>query len=200
MPGANFFSEKPLGPHVGEIEKIFVVVEPDTGGETVLRHIEGWTFRDRAHLVRLPVKDASALHVEDPQAFSDRFDAALEEAEPWIEYSDRTNDTQHQEAWDACRDIAESEDILARFVRAIGQCGVVGEDKVCLLIYLSLTSRFLRRPVSIAIKGTSSGGKSFSTDQTLQFFPQTAYCDLSGIWAGIGLPLASFVSDILRNG
>jgi hypothetical protein len=44
-----------------------------------------------------------------------------------------------------------------------------------------LTSRFLPRPVSVAFKGPSAGGKSYLTDQVLKFFPERAYYALSAM-------------------
>ena len=41
-------------------------------------------------------------------------------------------------------------------------------------LYLALTSRFLSRPVSVAVKGPSSGGKSFTVESVLRFFPPEA--------------------------
>ena len=37
----------------------------------------------------------------------------------------------------------------------------LGERRAGKLIYLAVTSRLLDRPVSVAVKGPSSGGKSF---------------------------------------
>jgi hypothetical protein len=44
-----------------------------------------------------------------------------------------------------------------------------------------LTSRLFDRPVSIAIKGVSSGGKSFTVEQVLKFFPPSAYFVRTGM-------------------
>ena len=69
--------------------------------------------------------------------------------------------------------------ILERFRRAIADVGVVGEDRNVQIIYLALTSRFLKQPVSVAVKGNSSAGKSFSSGQTLEFFPKETYIDFT---------------------
>ena len=53
--------------------------------------------------------------------------------------------------------------------------GVVGERRGAKLIYLATTSRLLSRPVSIVVKGPSSGGKSFVTESVLKFFPASAF-------------------------
>ena len=44
--------------------------------------------------------------------------------------------------------------------------GVVGEERNAKLLFLALVTRFLKRPVSVAVKGPSSGGKSFLVEQT----------------------------------
>jgi hypothetical protein len=50
--------------------------------------------------------------------------------------------------------------ILERFARDLARSGVAGESRVAKLLYLAVTSRLLGRPVSVAVKGPSSGGKS----------------------------------------
>jgi hypothetical protein len=46
---------------------------------------------------------------------------------------------------------------------------------------LALTSRLLDRPVSIAVKGPSSGGKSFTVESVLRFFPCEAFYALTAM-------------------
>ena len=63
------------------------------------------------------------------------------------------------------------------FADAYRSAGAVGEERNGKLLYLALTSRFLPRPVSVVVKGPSSGGKSFSVETVLRFFPAEAvYC------------------------
>lgn len=71
-----------------------------------------------------------------------------------------------------CERLAHESNILEHFLTDL--C-VSGEDRVVKLAYLALTSRFLERPVSLAVKGPSSGGKSFTTEQVLRFFPASAF-------------------------
>ncbi|MBZ0089748.1 MAG: hypothetical protein K8H90_05145, partial [Thermoanaerobaculia bacterium] len=56
----------------------------------------------------------------------------------------------------------------------LSSLGVVGESDAGFLVYLTLTSRLLPDPVSLAIKGTSSSGKSFLVENVLKLFPQSA--------------------------
>lgn len=71
--------------------------------------------------------------------------------------------------------LASEPRILDRFAEDLARCGVVGETRAAKLIYLAVTSRVLPRPISVAVKGPSSGGKSFTTEQVLRFFPESAY-------------------------
>jgi len=77
--------------------------------------------------------------------------------------------------------LASSPNILSHFADMLEHCGVVGEKNIGMLIYLALTSRVLHRPVSLAVKGPSSGGKSFITQQVLRFFPESAYYALTAM-------------------
>jgi hypothetical protein len=66
-------------------------------------------------------------------------------------------------------------DILCSFAHELRQAELVGEDRNAKLLYLTLTTRLFSRPVSVAIKGPSSGGKSYTAEVVLRFFPSSAY-------------------------
>ncbi len=72
-------------------------------------------------------------------------------------------------------------DILAEFDRSMDGLGVAGERRNGRVLYLALTSRLLARPVSVALKGPSSGGKSFVLDRVMAHFPAEATLKLSGM-------------------
>jgi hypothetical protein len=71
-------------------------------------------------------------------------------------------------------------DILAAFGRDVESAGLVGETNNAKILYLALTSRRFGRPVSVAIKGVSAGGKSFTVESVLKFFPPSAYFSRTG--------------------
>lgn len=75
------------------------------------------------------------------------------------------------ELWPLVRDLAEDPDLLSRVVRQVHDLGVVGEESVIRLVYIAGTSRLMRNPINPLIKGASSGGKSWTSGQTLQLFP-----------------------------
>jgi hypothetical protein len=74
-----------------------------------------------------------------------------------------------EEAWEnpEVQKIAKSRDILNRFHRELKVSGVVGEERLIKLLFLAGHSRLLDRPISLIIKGPSSTGKSFVTEQAL---------------------------------
>jgi DNA-binding transcriptional ArsR family regulator len=119
-------------------------------------------------------KDPSALHLADPDIFRERFEAALEGAKPWIELESAEAETASREAWERCHELAEVPDILGLFVIDLARSGVAGESGIAKLLYLALTSRLLDHPVSVALKGPSSGGKSYLVEKVLSFFPASA--------------------------
>ena len=49
------------------------------------------------------------------------------------------------------------------------------------MLFLALTSRVFKRPVSVVVKGPSSGGKSYTVMITLQFMPLSAYYTMSAM-------------------
>ena len=59
--------------------------------------------------------------------------------------------------------------------------GVAGEARIAKLLYLAVTSRLLERPVSVALKGPSSGGKSHVVERVLSFVPESAYYALTAM-------------------
>ena len=84
-------------------------------------------------------------------------------------------------AWEDCKELASDPALLEKFAADIEACGLSGETRNAKILYLALTSRWLPRPVSIVVKGPSSGGKSFLVKQTLRFFPESAYYELSAM-------------------
>jgi hypothetical protein len=77
--------------------------------------------------------------------------------------------------------IALAPDILTLVARELAGSGVAGETRLIKLLYLVVTSRLLPRPCSVAVKGPSSGGKSYLVQRILELFPGEAYYALSAM-------------------
>jgi hypothetical protein len=165
------------------IERIYAVIEPDQGGKTLREKLTACeVIRNRLHLVQLGVcKDPSDLHLAAPHKFRARFEAFLEDAKPWIELERAEVEATSREAWERCQKLAEESDILGHFAKELARSGVAGESRTAKLLYLAVTSRLLERPVSVALKGPSSGGKSYVVERVLSFFPKSAYYALTAM-------------------
>jgi len=155
LPGAGCWNDSRDSEHFDGIQSIYVVIEPDQGGESVKKWVAKSAIKDRVKLVTLPNKDPSGLYVNDPGSFIKSFSNALEKAQPYLEYERLELDAEHKEAWEQCQELAKKKKILDHFIRDFGRLGVVGEDRAGKLIYLAVTSRFLSSPVSIVLKGPS---------------------------------------------
>lgn len=77
-------------------------------------------------------------------------------------------------------ELADETAILDALACDLAACGLVGEDRAAKLVYLAAVSRLLPRPVSVVLKGPSSGGKSYTVETVLGFFPDHAYHALTG--------------------
>jgi hypothetical protein len=63
IPGAANWHEDRDARYLDGIGTIYVVLEPDRGGDAIRRWLSRSTIRHRAKLITLPAKDTSALHL-----------------------------------------------------------------------------------------------------------------------------------------
>ena len=182
IPGASSWRDG-WATYLDGIEKIYAVIEPDQGGDTLREQLTRCeAIRERLHLLELGEhKDPSVLHLADPEGFRERFGVALGRAKPWVELERAEVRATAQEAWEHCSEPAKAPNILESFSAKLAQSGVAGEVRTAKLLYLAVTSRLLEKPVSIALKGPSSGGKSYLTEQVLRFFPESTFYSLTAM-------------------
>ncbi len=182
IPGVNSWRDG-WTTYLDGIEKIYVVIEPDQGGDTLREKLTDCeAIRERLHLMDLGEhKDPSALHLADPDRFRERFEVVLMDAKPWIELERAEAEAASRKAWERCQELAQKPDILGRFAEELARSGVAGEERIAKLLYLAVISRLLQKPVSVALKGPSSGGKSYVVERTLSFFPEDAYYALTAM-------------------
>ena len=182
VPGATNWNENRDAAYLDSFARIYVVIEPDRGGMAVRDWLAKSKIRDRAYLLTLnEFKDPSALHLNDPTHFVDRFRQAMKASVPFSQAQADHLMAERAEAWRLCHHLAQSTSVLDCFGEAIRVRGMVGEERTAKSLYLALVTQFLPRPVSVALKGPSSGGKSFVTEQVLQFFPESAVYCLTGM-------------------
>jgi transposase-like protein len=174
IPGANGWKAEWAADLEG-IDRLYFVVEDEAGEQCWRKLTETPEIRDKLYRVELDgVKDVSKLHQQDPEGFTRRLRTAREDAKAWLDITEMEEQERVREAWAECRELAQSPDILEEFSCDLEACRVVGERTNGELLYLALTSRLLDKIVSVAVKGPSSGGKSFLVTSVVGFFPERA--------------------------
>lgn len=182
IPGASNWSDGRDAPHLEGIATIYVVREPDKGGDSLLARLADSRLRDRVRIIHLgDFKDPSGLHVDDPERFAERWARARARATSLADELAQEALRRHEELAGEAAHLIREPDILSRFAAELERAGVVGEERTAKLVYLAATSRLLDKPVSVAVKGTSSAGKSHTTQETLRFFPPEAFYALSAM-------------------
>jgi len=174
LPGAASWQQS-WAQYLERFKRIYVLKEPDDGGEMLLRRLRDSPIRDRTFLIRLRgFKDASELFLSNPDEFETSWKEAKRSAVSWREFENEENSVARKMAWKACRDLARSEDILSLVVEDMEKRNVTGESRAKKLLYLNLITRFLDRPVSVVVTAPSSAGKSFVVESTLAYMPESA--------------------------
>ncbi|MBK8457451.1 MAG: hypothetical protein IPL47_10365 [Phyllobacteriaceae bacterium] len=74
-----------------------------------------------------------------------------------------------------------TESVLNNMDTILTESGFAGPTDIPKLVYLSLVTGMLSRPVSMVIKGASGAGKSFALNAALQFVPANAYERFEGM-------------------
>jgi hypothetical protein len=181
IPGASSWRDEWI-PHLEGVPKVYAITEPDEGGATLWERLAASPLREKLHRVELVgAKDPSELHLQDPAQFKENLRAAFKWARRWAEEARAQAEARDREAWQGCQQLAREDRILDRFAKTLEHSGVAGEARVLKLLYLALTSRLLEKPVSVAVKAPSSGGKSYLTESVLRFFPESAYHALTAM-------------------
>ena len=181
LPGAATWRDD-WAQQLDGIEEVYVVIEPDRGGRTVLDKLAASPLRDRIKLIRLgDKKDVSGLYLSAPTDFDESWQRYKRAAQSLSAYLLEQEQRQAEADWQICAPLAQAPDILHLMEQAIAASGFVGEGRSIRLIYLAVTSRLLAKPVSIAVKGPSSAGKSALAARVLELFPPSAYHALSAM-------------------
>jgi hypothetical protein len=182
LPGATNWREERDAKYFDGVGRIYIIIEPDKGGEAIQGWLSKSSIRERAYLLSFGrFKDPSDLYIDDPSCFVIRFKELIDSAVPVSRFMNTSREAEKAKAWENSKYLAKSPQILDLFSKALRDLGVVGEVRNAKTLYLCLVSRFLARPVSLAIKGPSSGGKSFVTEQVLRFFPKSAFHSLTAM-------------------
>ena len=159
---------------------VYLWRESDQGGQIFAKKV-GESLPDALIMTPPPGrKDVSECHVlgDDVPAVLGAMKAA---AKPYSAERATAEADEAAAALALALPILSDPDILGRVVATCEAQGLVGEGKVARLLYLALTSRHQEKPVSVALKGLSSAGKSFVLGNVLRMFPASAYLDFTSM-------------------
>ena len=140
LPGAAMWQES-WAQHFEGVDTIYVVVEPDTGGQAVQKWLRCSAIRDRVRLLNFKdSKDPSQLYLSDPPRFLEKWQSIQAQAVPYREVIQREVNDERNEASACCHALAQQPRILDAFVETLSQLGVAREERAAKLLYLVLTS------------------------------------------------------------
>jgi hypothetical protein len=190
LPGAATWQEA-WAADLDEIRDILVVVEPDAGGAAVRRWLSTSRIRERVRLVSLPgFKDVSALYLDDPSQFRERWDVAARTAPSWAELAREERQREGTAVYPLAEALLHAPDLLTQLADAIHASGYAGDPRPPLTAYVALTSRLLERPLNVAFVAPSGADKNRAVDAALALLPPEAVHELKA-----GTPRALVYAD-----
>jgi hypothetical protein len=179
LPGASNWQEERDAPELASYDRIYVVIEPDSGGEAVRRWLAHSAIRERVWLLDLaPFKDPSALYLDDPERFPERWQAAIEKADSWTSQANAKQQQDRQTWYAEAKPLLEAPNLLERIGRSMQQRGYAGDVSPALLGYVAFTSRLLDRPINLSYVAQSSAGKNRAVDEAKALMPPEAYYEI----------------------
>ncbi len=155
--------------------ELFIWVEPDQGGQTLLKAVSA-TFPD-IKVIAAPagIKDPSELHLMDADGFAARINRLLQAAQPASALAQGQEQAEATKLWPQVRDLATAPDLIKRLKEEISARGYAGDPRPVILVYMAITSRLLDRPLNVVFISQSASGKSAAVDAALVFFPPEAF-------------------------
>lgn len=171
IPGATTWREQ-WTEYLQGIPKLYVVREPDKGGEAVFAWLAKSVIGDRVWLVDLaPFKDVSDSYISDPATFAPRWAAVLASAVCFSELAAKQQRREAEELYAQAQALLSDPQLLWRVGEAIKDGGYAGDLRPAELVYVAATSRLLERPQNIAVVSQSAAGKNATVDAALELIP-----------------------------
>jgi DNA-binding Lrp family transcriptional regulator len=177
IPGATTWKPEWARFLIGK--EVYVWQEPGKAGEEFVRKIANDLPTIKVIYPPQDRKDISECHIngDDVKLLIGQL---MKSAIPFSKIQEKENQKELQEISSLAEPILKG-DVLEMVLQKCKELGIEGEERNVKIIYLALTSRILERPISLAFKGPSSGGKSFILDAVLKLFPESAYLKLSSM-------------------
>ena len=174
IPGASAWRQE-WDAYVDDFNAIYIVLEPDRGGETVSAWITRCRFRDRVRFIRIDgAKDPSDLYIREPEDFRRLWQDAVDHAVPWTTLDQERRTSEAASCFLQAAPLLHDPHLLDRIGETMRVRGYAGDLTTPKLIYLALTSRELERPQNLAVIGPSASGKNRAVDAAVELMPPEA--------------------------
>ncbi|MBI3966265.1 MAG: hypothetical protein HY329_11585 [Chloroflexi bacterium] len=179
VPGADNWKEERDARHLGSIATIYVVREPDKGGEALAKHVGKSTIRDRVRFIDLGgFKDPSGLYLSDPPRFKEKWQAAIDASVPWVDETLADRDAEAEQSRQLAHVLLHAPDLFQRIEQVIKERGYAGDVEPVLTMYVAMTSRRLRKPQNAAVVSLSSAGKNATVNAAAELMPEEAIFEI----------------------
>lgn len=173
IPGVNTWKSE-YAALVGD-RPVFVWQESDDAGPRFAKAVTADLPEARVILAPSGSKDPAALRHADRTGFRAGMDALMAMARSPRQDAQAAQAEEAISALAGSGDLLDDPNILDRVESYIIAAGYAGDTTAPRLVFISLTSRCLRRPLNLAIVAASASGKNAAIDPALPLFPPTAY-------------------------
>lgn len=161
LPGASNWNDDRDAGYFAGFETIYVIIEPDTGGDAVRKWLAKSKIRDRVRLVALDgFKDPSAMHIDAPELFAERYQRALDAAPAWADLEAAQVKASAGAAAAEAGDLMDETAVVRRAREVIARRGYAGDTRAPGLVFVAIVSRLLDRPMNLALVAPSAAGKN----------------------------------------
>ncbi|MHB8660141.1 MAG: hypothetical protein ACYC91_19815 [Solirubrobacteraceae bacterium] len=150
----------PLFASIGRIVLVGEVTAPE------------WTLisgiSSRLALVQIDTPALGVLRRAGAEEFRRVWGRLSAAATPWMEF-------RRDALAPGAASLIHSPDVLAELRDDCARSGLAGDPRITELTYLVATSRLLRKPASLVVKGPSAAGKNRAVEEALRRLPESAY-------------------------
>ena len=173
LPGATMWREEYR--HLLNGVDVHVWIEPDEGGESLLRAI-GADLPD-ARIMEAPTgaKDPSELYLQDPGHFRTHIESLMSAARCVSDIRAEAFSAEARAAREEAQELLHMPDILSALSAEIAAAGYAGDARPAIMAFIIITSRLTEAPDSATYLSPSASGKNAAIDAALPFFPESAY-------------------------
>ncbi len=152
--------------------KINLMVTQDE--QTFIDNVDLYTARNRKGLINQLSEifdEEKGVMLKEIENLIQRLDKIRLQMKNKKELKQNTPPPVSKEERENITSVLKNTNLLKMIEEDLTKIGIAGEEKNKVMLYMMFTSRKLRKPLSVIVKGDSAGGKSYLVSQVLKLFP-----------------------------